>query len=40
MFDAYLPHRWKNMDATPARNLLVLCPLDERDRPADRHFKK
>jgi transcriptional regulator with XRE-family HTH domain len=40
LFEAYLPHRWKNMDANPSRNLLVLCPMDERDRPTERHFSK
>lgn len=40
LFEAYLPHHWKNMDATPSRNLLLLCPLDERDRPTERHFMK
>jgi transcriptional regulator with XRE-family HTH domain len=40
LFEAYLPHHWKNMDATPSRNLLVLCPMDEHDNPAERHFKK
>jgi transcriptional regulator with XRE-family HTH domain len=38
LFEAYLPHHWKNLDAAPSRNLLVLCPLDERDRPTERHF--
>jgi transcriptional regulator with XRE-family HTH domain len=38
LFEAYLPHHWKNMDATPSRALLVLCPMDDRDRPAERHF--
>jgi transcriptional regulator with XRE-family HTH domain len=40
LFEAYLPHHWKNMDSAPSRNLLVLCPLDERDRPTERHFSK
>jgi transcriptional regulator with XRE-family HTH domain len=40
LFEAYLPHHWKNMDATPSRNLLLLCPLDERDRPKERHFSR
>jgi transcriptional regulator with XRE-family HTH domain len=40
LFEAYLPHRWKNADATPSRILLVLCPLDERDQPAQRHFAR
>ena len=40
LFEAYLPHRWKNADATPSRVLLVLCPLDERDQPTQRHFAR
>lgn len=39
-FEAYLPHHWKNMNASPSRNLLVLCPMDERDNPTERHFSK
>jgi len=38
LFEAYLPHRWENLASEPARILLVLCPLDERDQPAERHF--
>lgn len=38
VFQAYLPHRWLNRGRTPARALLILCPLDERDRPTERHF--
>ena len=38
LFEAYLPHHWKNTDATPSRILLMLCPMDERDQPKDRHF--
>jgi DNA-binding XRE family transcriptional regulator len=40
LFEAYLPHYWKNLDATPSRNLLVLCPMDERDNPTERHFSR
>jgi len=40
LFEAYLPHYWKNLDDTPSRNLLVLCPMDERDRPTERHFMR
>ena len=40
LFEAYLPHRWKNVDAQPSRVLLVLCPLDERDQPTQRHFAR
>ena len=39
-FDAYLPHHWKNIDSTSSRALLVLCPMDERDQPRDRHFAR
>ena len=39
LFEAYLPHHWKNLGSSPSRNLLVLCPMDERDRPAERHFE-
>jgi transcriptional regulator with XRE-family HTH domain len=38
MFEAHLPHHWRNEDATPSRMLLVLCPLDDRDQPTERHF--
>jgi transcriptional regulator with XRE-family HTH domain len=38
LFEAYLPHHWRNVDVTPSRILLVLCPMDERDQPKDRHF--
>jgi len=38
LFEAYLPHHWRNLGTTPARAVLVLCPMDERDHPAERHF--
>jgi uncharacterized cupin superfamily protein len=38
LFEAYLPHHWRNEDATASRLLLVLCPIDERDQPSERHF--
>lgn len=38
LFEAYLPHRWRNRDGTESRLLLVLCPMDERDQPSERHF--
>jgi transcriptional regulator with XRE-family HTH domain len=40
IFEAYLPHHWKNIDATPSRALLVLCPMDDRDQPKERHFAR
>lgn len=38
VFQAYLPHRWLNPGDVQARALLILCPLDERDQPTERHF--
>ena len=38
IFEAYLPHQWENIDPTPSRALLVLCPLDDRDQPWEQHF--
>jgi uncharacterized cupin superfamily protein len=40
LFEAYLPHHWKNQNATASRLLLVLCPMDERENPTERHFVK
>ncbi|MDA8115650.1 MAG: cupin domain-containing protein [Acidithiobacillus sp.] len=38
LFDAYLPHRWKNVDSMPSSALFVLCPMDAREHPSERHF--
>jgi len=38
VFESHLPHRWRNADAERAQAVLVLYPLDTRDRPTDRHF--
>jgi transcriptional regulator with XRE-family HTH domain len=38
IFEAHLPHRWRNPCEVLMRSLLVLYPTDENDRPADRHF--
>jgi transcriptional regulator with XRE-family HTH domain len=40
LFEAHLPHRWRNADVTPSRSLLILCPADEHDKPDERHFIK
>jgi len=40
IFEAYLPHQWKNIDSTPSCALLVLCPMDQRDQPKERHFTR
>jgi transcriptional regulator with XRE-family HTH domain len=38
LFEARLPHRWRNAGDSPSRSLLMLCPADERDHPDERHF--
>jgi transcriptional regulator with XRE-family HTH domain len=38
LFESHLPHRWQNVEAVPARAILVLCPSDSRDQPTQRHF--
>ncbi len=38
VFEAYLPHQWKNPDRTSSRILLMLCPMDVRDNATERHF--
>jgi transcriptional regulator with XRE-family HTH domain len=38
LFEAHLPHCWRNAEDSPSRSLLVLCPADERDHPDERHF--
>jgi transcriptional regulator with XRE-family HTH domain len=38
LFESHLPHRWQNVEAVPAKTILVLCPGDSRDEPTQRHF--
>jgi transcriptional regulator with XRE-family HTH domain len=38
IFEAHLPHSWRNAGDSPSRSLLILCPADERDHPDERHF--
>jgi transcriptional regulator with XRE-family HTH domain len=38
VFEAHLPHQWKNTGNTTSRSLLVMCPSDESDHPTERHF--
>ncbi len=40
VFEAYLPHHWKNTSTAPSRILLMLCPMDVRDNPTERHFSR
>ena len=37
-FEAHLPHCWQNLSSGPSQKILILCPLDARERTADRHF--
>lgn len=39
IFEAHLPHCWKNAGAALSRSLLVMCPADDNDHPTERHFK-
>ncbi len=39
LFEAYLPHCWKNTGETISRSLLIMCPTDDSDHPTERHFK-
>jgi transcriptional regulator with XRE-family HTH domain len=38
LFGSHLPHRWQNVEAVPAKALLVLCPAESSDQPTQRHF--
>jgi transcriptional regulator with XRE-family HTH domain len=40
LFEARLPHCWRNAGNTASRSLLLLCPSDEHDHPDERHFTK
>lgn len=39
LFEAHLPHRWRNPGETITRAVLLLCPEDARDHPDERHFE-
>lgn len=38
LFEAHLPHHWRNIGEIPSNSLLLLCHIDEGDRPDERHF--
>jgi transcriptional regulator with XRE-family HTH domain len=38
LFGSHLPHRWQNVEAVPAKAIMVLCPAETRDQPIQRHF--
>lgn len=38
VFEAHLPHRWGNTGLGRSQSLLVICPSEEEEQPAVRHF--
>jgi transcriptional regulator with XRE-family HTH domain len=38
VFEAHLPHRWKNMQESQSQLILILYPADQKDEPGGRHF--
>lgn len=38
VFEAHLPHQWKNTDEKQSQIILVLYPADQREEPGGRHF--
>ena len=38
LFDASTPHRWRNASPAPSRLLVLFCPMEGRDLPAERHL--
>ncbi|KAF0108112.1 MAG: XRE family transcriptional regulator [Anaerolineaceae bacterium] len=38
LFDAKAPHRWANSHPAPAKLLVLFCPMEARDQPAERHL--
>ena len=38
IFEAHLPHSWRNAGKTPTRSLLIICPADDNDHPTEKHF--
>ena len=40
LFDAGTAHRWVNTHAGPTRLLVLFCPMEARDYPAERHLDR
>jgi len=38
LFDARAPHHWHNAEHVPARLLVLFCPMEAHDLPAERHL--
>jgi transcriptional regulator with XRE-family HTH domain len=39
LFDASTPHRWANSQSRPSRLLVLFCPMEARDQPAEHHLE-
>jgi transcriptional regulator with XRE-family HTH domain len=39
LFDAGTAHRWENTNSAPTRLLVLFCPMEARDQPAERHLE-
>jgi transcriptional regulator with XRE-family HTH domain len=39
LFDAGAPHRWVNSQAQPSKILVLFCPMEARDQPAEHHLE-
>ena len=40
VFEAHIPHQWKNINETESKILLILYPADQYEEPGGRHFSK
>ena len=40
LFNARAPHRWLNAHSDPSKLLVLFCPMEGRDQPAERHLDK
>jgi transcriptional regulator with XRE-family HTH domain len=39
LFDAGVPHRWVNSQPYPSKILVLFCPMEARDQPAEHHLE-
>jgi len=39
LFDAGAPHRWTNSHSQPSKILVLFCPMEARDQPAEHHLE-
>ncbi len=40
LFDAGAPHRWIHTGSEPARLLVLFCPMEAEDKPAEHHLER